>query len=84
MSVDFNGGGDEAQVPGRQAPERQQAVALVLQLHVEVIDLLVFGDDLASQLRVSFQEGFYGGIDRLFSQGAPVDQAFLDLPEFPS
>ncbi len=83
VAVDLDGRRDEAQIPGGGLPQGQEADALLLDLHVELVDLGIALDDLPGQFRVSLQERGGHVLDGLFRQGAQVEEVLLDVLELP-
>ena len=83
VAVDLDRRRDEAEVARGGLPQRQQADAFLLDLHVDPVDLVVLADDLPRQLGIALQQGPHAPFDGPLRQSAQVNEPVLDFLELP-
>jgi hypothetical protein len=63
--------------------ERQDLEALLLDVHLHLVDLRVLRDDLVGADRVPFQDGCHGLLDALLDPSGEPGEHLLELVDLP-
>ena len=78
VGVDLHGRGDEPEVGGHRLLEGEQAQAALVDLDLQIVDVLVRGDDALRRIDAALDEGVGGVVHALLDERAHVQQAVLE------
>ena len=80
--VDLDGGNEKPQVHGHRLIKRQQLQALLLDLHLHLVDFPIRIDDPLGDIGIPPLDGLDRHARPLFDQGAQGEHLFLNLFQF--
>ena len=81
LAVDLDHGDEEAQVAGHRLVEREDLEALLLDLHLQLVDCEVADHDALGLLRVALLDGLEREVQALLDHGAQAEHLALQLVE---